>query len=426
MLIEQKNIRRLKANRLFQVGLCTLAFLAACTPKTSATTNYTVVKSFVESKNIIIPQLQQQSEQQLQLDLQKELPLAKNIQKSQKDHHTPFLYLPHLSSLSLDQAEAIADHGGRIYLNGVENMSVPVAQKLFAGTFDEIQLNGIQSMDTALARVLYEQTSFQTDLQLNNLSSLELAAAQYLIHSGSYISLKKVVDIIPSPPATLSSKKRSPYKSISLPGLTRLSPTVAKDLFQHKSSWNLNGIQEVNDDLLRVMGNSPITSLQLNGLTSISAQQLALLNGSQPKNLELNGIRTISPETTKAFAELNMRSLGLNKLENIAPHTLQILLQNPQLQSISLDGINQIEDTHAELLGQFHGESLSLSGIKTISPKQADSLARFQGQSIFLYGIQDLPIQQAKALSRFQGISIALESASPKSLKICKACEIDG
>ena len=401
MLVHKKTNNRLMSPRLIQIGICTVAFLTACGPKASPVAPYTVVKSYVEIKNVIIPQLQDQSEIQLQQGQKNGSKEAIALQKDIENHHARILYLPHLQTLSVEQAEAIADHGGKIYLNGISNLSSDVALTLFGGHFEELHLDGLQNISPKVAKEIYNHGSFSTHISLNGLQSTHLDVMQYLIHSGSYLSLKNLKTIQPSPTAHLSSKKRRRHQSVYLPALSSLTSTVAQPLLQHPGAWSLNGLQEIDEDVLKIMGSSPITSLELNGLTSLSAQQALLLQNPHPKQLTLNGIQKIDGTTATALAQNNILSLTLNGIQKIEEQNLHILLQNPSMHYISLDGLTNLKDAHLRHLAQFHGSSISISGI------------------------QNLDVPQAHILAQFRGSSITLTKASQNVLNICKICDTE-
>lgn len=116
----------------------------------------------------------------------------KNEQNLIESEKNTVLYLPHLRTLSEEEAHAISNHANYIYLNGLERISPHIARILLKNKPHTLQLNGITELDPLVAAELSEFYSFEGSLGLNGLTSLSFEAATELgkIRKGRVLLLK--------------------------------------------------------------------------------------------------------------------------------------------------------------------------------------------------------------------------------------------
>ena len=101
------------------------------------------------------------------------------------------LYLPHLTTLTPEQAEAIAQHASYIYLNGITELTPEVARILIQNNPSSLQLNGLRDLSPSVATELKGYFSLEGSLGLNGLEHLSEDSAKELsaIKSGKIMLL---------------------------------------------------------------------------------------------------------------------------------------------------------------------------------------------------------------------------------------------
>lgn len=203
-----------------------------------------------------------------------------------------------LSDFSLiddDAAKVIAGigSGDDLNLSGLIKLS-PVAARHLANKKGDgmciatLYLNGLTQLPTDVAQGL---STFTGCLYLNSLKSLSADAAAFLAKSGL-----NALDEEPSGDAT----------SLSLDGLTSLTPKVASALSAYVGTLSLGGLTE---------------------LSCAVARKLSELNRDfdvwhpESSTLDLSGLGTLGPASAKILATTNVDYLDLQGLE-VIPDTV--------------------------------------------------------------------------------------------------------
>lgn len=314
---------------------------------------------------------------------------------------------------------------GPLELEGVESISLGAAAVL-ARHDSHLRLPSLRELNPELARLLSQH---RHDLYLDGCRSLDAITSSAIAKHGletvrrsweDSLRRLKAIEEIPSPgePGWKPEHSRDLEDALfvdpgslrtltlSLSGLRKLSPSVARGLGRHRGTLILDGLKEISDEAARELANH-FGSLELNGLRSLTPTAAAALArgvGEWPKGfvfdnrLSLNGLRSISPEVARELARYQgpMRLDGLRELSPDVAEALSAF--NPQCtyDRLKLDGLRQLSPEAARKFAPFRA-TLCLGGLRTISPELAEALVEVRGR-LLLQGITRLSYESAGIL----------------------------
>jgi hypothetical protein len=136
-------------------------------------------------------------------------------------------------------------------------------------------------------------------------------------------------------------------------------------------------------------------------------------------------LKEISENAFAALCEMKKGELDLSGLKKLPRMTNEIkisLSKKRKSHSIRLNGIEEINESEAEILSQYNGNFISLDGLKSLGLPVTQKLALYQGcsdanvfpqASISLRGLKCLTDDEAQALAKFRG-----ELILPKELAL--------
>jgi hypothetical protein len=194
------------------------------------------------------------------------------------------------------------------------------------------------------------------------------------------------------------------FEKLELNGLTELSDTAAQAFSKHKGTLCLNGLTSLTDNAAKFLSNH-VGILELNGLVSLS-DEVAKSFTSHLGKLSLGGLKDLSNNAKNILAS-HQANPSLNVVDftnadsgNSVPGNKNILslnhldylsftdfLSDFQGWSIELNGLIELSDEVAEILGEFEGD-LSLNGLTFLSDRGAMALSNgtvpeeIQGETI--------------------------------------------
>jgi peroxiredoxin len=273
-----------------------------------------------------------------------------------------------LTSLTVEQAKALAQQKGYLLLNGLTTLSNEAAKALAQFKGSQLELNGLTTLSDEAAKALAQ---FKGMLGLRGLITLSDDAAKALAQQKGYLILD---------------------------GLNRLSPAAADALAQHRGGYLcLQGLTILSDEAATALAQHE-GGLILNGLTSLSPDAAKALAQQTGGYLRLDGLTTLSDEAAKALAQ-HAGGLSLNGLTTLSDEAAKSLAQHAG--GLSLNGLTTLSDEAAKALAQFKGE-LGLRGLITLSDDAAKALAQQKGK-LDLWGLITLSDDAAKALAQHKG-----------------------
>jgi hypothetical protein len=317
------------------------------------------------------------------------------------------------------------DTRGPLELEGVERISLGAAAVL-ARHDSHLRLPSLRELNPELARILAQH---RHDLYLDGCRRLDALTATAIAKHGletvrmsweDSLRLLQAIEEIPSPgepgwkPEDSMALEQALFAgpgslrtlTLSLSGLKRLSPTVARGLGKHRGTLILDGLKEISDEAAGELGQH-FGSLELNGLRSLTpaaAAALAYGVGEWPKGfvfdnrLSLNGLGSISPAVAGELARYQ-GPLRLDGLHELSPDVAEALSAfNPQCtyDRLSLNGLHQLSPEAARKLAPFRA-TLCLGGLRTVSPELAEALVEVRGR-ILLQGVTRLSYESAGIL----------------------------
>ena len=172
-------------------------------------------------------------------------------------------------------------------------------------------------------------------------------------------------------------------RTLTLDGLTSLSPTAARQLAKITGYLSLNGLKNMPECVAESLSKHK-GFLSLDGLEEITNEVAAILS-KHGGYLCLNGLRHLSDEAAKYLGTYPGDYLSLNGLESIADEAAAKLVI---LDKKVLDGREGIYDVPPEVYTSFTG-NLFLNGLRQLSESAAKSLAR-TWKSLSLNGLTRL------------------------------------
>jgi hypothetical protein len=240
-----------------------------------------------------------------------------------------------ITSLTPDQArKLVSQHTQRILqLNGLSELTPPVAVHIKKFRGDRIELNGVANLSATVASHLNEFGGNRIDM--NGLHTLTPHAADEIMQFEGHLSFD---------------------------GLATLSPETANNL----RAWNFRAGRSnpgivialepgANDDFdaqfekaFMSMFDNPRRQLSLNGLTELSpeaAQHLAEYSGSR---LALDGLRAISLDAAKPLARFKGKELSLCGLSSLPDDVARALSERKG--PLFLRGLTTLSDEAAQTL----------------------------------------------------------------------------
>ena len=295
--------------------------------------------------------------------------------------HDGQLRLPALRELSVETARCLARHRGHLYLDGCRTLAPAVAEAL--------AVHGLESMRASAAECLAARASDEgfPERDEADLNSDELMA-----------------DIA----ARVDHFKGIEEHTLSLAGLRKLTPRVARALGSHKGTLVLDGLRELGDEAAQGLKHH-FGSLDLNGLRTLSpfaARALAHGGGKWPAclgqmiaiRLRLNGLRRLSVEAARELAAYQgtLWLGGLRELKTSVAAALGEFRPLDRLDRLCLNGLRSLSPEAARNLAPFEA-TLCLDGLTSISPELAEALAEVKGR-IHLYGVRSISSEAAAIL----------------------------
>jgi len=356
------------------------------------------------------------------------------------------LDLNHLTTLSVESAEALARHrAGTILLDGLTSISAQQAEALAKHRGRCLSLRGVQTLSEEAAAHL---ASYRGALLLDGVTHLTDGAIGGLAQTAGSLSLCGLTSLS-TPGAHALACRRMP--GLSLNGLKDVSVDVAAELARHRGPLRLDGLTTLSEDVARTLAahGSELSLAALTTLSTDAAVNLARHRGG----LSLDGLTTVSPALAavlarygeggdpsstpardastleRAFRQAEHRPRqegmlmlrGLHSLES-PPLAEKLMTQERQRAAkhgdapvLRLNSLTTVSDDVLVILTGFPG-TLCLDGLTMLSPPAARTLVQHRG-GLQLNGLTRITPDTAQVLSQyghpwlFDGINAYLGSA---------------
>jgi hypothetical protein len=295
--------------------------------------------------------------------------------------HDDDLRLPSLRELEPELARLLAQHRHRLYLDGLRGLDAVTARALAVHGLETLRRSWQESLKALMA---LEEIPSPGDEAWDPEDEYDRDLTEAILLRSGFLE----------------------FLTLSLSGLRKLSPAVARGLGQHKGILILDGLKEISDEAAHQLGNH-FGTLELNGLRSLSpaaARALAYGGGKWPDRpaldiqLRLNGLKTIVPKTARELARYP-GTLWLSGLRELTPKVAEALSGfDPQSRydRLYLDGLRRLTPEAVRELAPFSA-TLSLAGLTTVSPELAEALLEVRGR-LHLPGVRRLSAEAAEIL----------------------------
>lgn len=325
----------------------------------------------------------------------------------------PALVMDGIKELDDAAADAIAEHPGRIQMEGLRKLSsLSLATKLAS--------HRPETADTK-PKVPENANFFRNPELMDALSyhSRQVLLDKLFFRPGNPLRLDRLKSLS-GPIAGELSRHRG---FLSLDGLESLPDDVAVALGRHSGGLSLDGLTTLSDAAVEELSASD-GMLSLCGIESFSDEQMRHLSEHEG-DLRLDGVRRLS-DAQAAMLSQHEGGISLGGLTEASTGVVASILKKRTTPGswIRLDGLRSLPDDLAEALGRCEC-SLSFGGLKTISPALAASVAGTPGairlagvirlspeaamafggktKEIMLDGLREMPVDLADALGDHRG-----------------------
>lgn len=314
----------------------------------------------------------------------------------------PILTLNGVKELSDDAAVALAEHPGRIELQGLCKLtSLPLATKLasHAPATDATRPPVPEDWNPAKNPEVMDALSHHAE---------QVRLDRLFYRPGNPLHLDHL-ESLTGPLAAELSRHRG---LLSLNGLNVLPEDVAVALGRHNGGLSLNGLTALSEAAAEELSAAD-GGLSLSGVTSFSDRHLELLSEHEG-DLTLDRIRSLSDHQAALLAR-HTGSISLGGLTEASAGALAAILNKPKAADswIHLDGLRGLPDGLASVLGACEC-GVSLCGLRSISPAVVASLAASPG-AVRLNGITTMPPEIAQC---FAGKDKALDLDGLRELPV--------
>jgi len=348
--------------------------------------------------------------------------------------HESELSLAALKALSVDAAVSLARHRGGLSLDGLKALSPPVASAL-AQYGDAIgpsraTSRGASPLERAFGQVQARagQTGLLTLRSLHTLDSPPLAQKLVTQERLRYARRDDIPILRLDSLASVSDEALVILTgfpgTLSLSGLTTLSPHTARKLVQHRGGLQLNGLTRLSPDAAEILSHygEPLfldefnaylgSAIRFYGGQSETAQRAE-------NQLVLHGLRVLDSasladtlvvqEEQRARRHYDDPTLRLDRLIELSDTAAAALAAFKG--TLCLNGMRELSLTSAQALAHHRGR-LELNGLRRVSDEIAVELARHQGD-LSLRGAQTVSAMATHALRA--NARISLPAAIPVS-----------
>jgi len=125
----------------------------------------------------------------------------------------------------------------------------------------------------------------------------------------------------------------------------------------------LNGVAEINDDVVKALAEYKGNLNGLPSLTSLKSAPLAQKYAAQPGDLKFAKLTTISDDVAKALAA-HKGKLDLSGLQSLSDEAAKAVASHDG--ELNLNGVKELSDEAAKALAQASG-SVSLGNLSSVS-----------------------------------------------------------
>lgn len=244
------------------------------------------------------------------------------------------LNLDKVSVVNAKAAEGLAHVTGELSLNGLREMSEGVARALGGMTVGMLCLDGLRQVPDPVASLLFQR---QGAFNLNGLLSLSHVAAQCLGRTHGYLSLNALEHM--SDEAAVEIAKRD--GDLYLDGLVAISAKTAAALGKQKvdkgcGSLSLAGLTHMTPAVSKGLAKAKHYSLNLSGITTLDSATAKEVAAFRAKTLDLSGLREISADAALELIGYRGRlSIDDDHFRQLPAGTRRVLGKHRSLRSMT-------------------------------------------------------------------------------------------
>lgn len=305
------------------------------------------------------------------------------------------LVFPHLRTLSLESARALAGHEGMgIVLGGLRSLPADVAAALAeCRSRRGLMLPDLEVLDSLpLVRRLVRQDS----VFLPRVATLtpEVAAQLHGVDGSGELSLPGLAAL---PPEVARPLAEPGFYSITLGCAATLGPEAAAALAGHPGPLTFNGTTAFPASAARELARRDADIL-LPHVAALPADVTAAL-APHEGGLVLGGVTTLSVPQARALAA-HAGPIFLESLETLEPAAAAALADRDG--ELVIPALTVPDADTARALADFRGDVLELPAVADLTPQVAARLAEHRG-TLSLPGVTALSAEAAGALARQRG-----------------------
>lgn len=326
------------------------------------------------------------------------------------DNATTELVLDGVTAINPEVAQALAEFGGRISLNGLTSVDAELADEFAKFKATSLCLDGVASLSTEAAAAL---ANFNGD----HLSLIGLREFAPYALSAFRRHLRLGISIVPLDLTEALSTFKA--RGLYLDAVTDLNVELAQVLSaRNRDVLSLNGVSEITDQVALALTKFKGDQLSLCGLASMEVSVAEALAAFRGKWLLLNGITTLSEDAAQRLS-ICKASKQLNGIERIHGEMASIFSKDKG-PCLYIQGVSQLDANDANHISEYEGSVLALSGLTDLDVDVATALAKFRGDSLHLDGLTGMDVDVAAALASYGGRWLLLDSIVDIDLNVAR------
>jgi len=362
--------------------------------------NYTITKTEIEPHNAIASVFMKESQRLLTSEFSGEPEERPYWEEARFLMRIGMyvVYLPNIQTLNETEAQAIAEIGSTLYLNGLKELNPEVMEVLRRGGVSNLHLNGLKELNPKAATKLANIGAL-TSLELNGLSEFTPELARELVKTrGGDIEFNGVRQISMETVNILKEARKEVKRNkliFLIPNL-ELTPEMAEIIPLETFSSVIQARSHIDEEFVSMIQGREHTHLIFSSLKDIAPHLLSNLVSKEYSSIYLTSLDSLSKPQAKALFSFQGR-LILDGVKHIDAATIREL---GTLSELSLNGIQEIDEEMARALTSVVQTSLYLNGVSSLSKEVVDIFVQSNITSLHLQSLNHKDYKRLHRLNR--------------------------
>jgi hypothetical protein len=328
-------------------------------------------------------------------------------------------------------AKCFEGHAGRLYLNGVCNLTDSSAQILSLHAGDYLELQSLLALNNSEGNILLAKRLARNNgpIDLYALRTIGIGPARALAKAGKQTIITLGLEEMTVELAAELAKCKGELKFRQI---RELDAACAFALSQSSGTLDFPSLCSLDGskghiELAKKLARQGM-DVKLPGLVKADSKAISALSKTE-EDVSLPRVRHLDEKAVKALATSKSDIIELGSWQYRLDGKWNSLLL-ARLTDGDLSQVTFLTDEAAENLRKYKGDELQLDGLTSLSDAAAESLSKYKGDSLDLGGLTSLSDAAAESLSKYKGDSldllslISLSDAAAENLRKYKGDEL--